>query len=232
MMQYARSLSKYLDAHPYIGIMFLIGFALLYCLPALTAPFWTGNDAWSNLLPVIHFRDSILNQHTLPLSTDLWYGGRPQWQNPLWNFLYLPSTLIWLIAPLDWGTRIVYFSHFVFALLAGRKLGSLFLSGELERVSAGLVLASPVFPALIAGHTEKILAWGWVLLSLYFLLNMNWTAAKRGFGSGLCLAVTAITGANYQAFYAGLLVLLVALSFRDKRLIGTLVAGSSVALLH
>ncbi len=232
MIQYSRRLINALDTQPFFGILFLSAFAFVYCLPALSAPFWTGNDAWSNLLPIIHYRDSILNQHSLPLFTDLWYGGRFQWQNPLWNFWYFPSTLTWLAAPLDWGTRIVYFSHFIFALLAGRKLGSIFLSGEIERVSASLILASPVFPALTAGQTEKILAWGWVLLSLYFLLNNKNGSAKRGLLAGVCLAVVPITGANYHALYTGLLVFLLALSFQDKRLVSALALGASVAVLH
>jgi len=58
----------------WLGILALVLFALLYCWSALDAPFWNDNDTWSNLLPVIHFRHSILDQHTLPLYTDLWYG--------------------------------------------------------------------------------------------------------------------------------------------------------------
>src|SRR6266508_6600759 len=120
----------------WLGIVSLVGFSLLYCSSALIAPFWNDNDTWSNLLPVIHFRHSILEQHTLPLYTDLWYGGRAQWANPLWNFLYLPSTIIWLVTPLDWGTRIIFLGHLIFSLLVGRMLAGLFLETELEKISA------------------------------------------------------------------------------------------------
>src|SRR5215208_4851657 len=75
------------------GVVSLILFALLYCSSALISPFWGDNDTWSNLLPIIHYRHSIL----LPFHTDLWYGGQEQWANPLWSFLYFPSTIIWLI---------------------------------------------------------------------------------------------------------------------------------------
>src|SRR5215510_1626609 len=126
----------------WITISGLTAFALLYSLFALLAPFWNDNDTWSNLLPIIHFRHSILDQHTLPLFTDLWYGGRPQWANPLWSFFYLPSTVIWLITPLDWGARIVFLGHLIFSLLAARKLTTLFLEPELERFSASIILTS------------------------------------------------------------------------------------------
>ena len=123
----------------------LIAFAILYCLSALLAPFWSDNDTWSNLLPIIHYRNSILDQHSLPLFTDLWYGGRFQWANPLWSFLYFPSTLIWLIMPLDWGARIIFLGHLIFSLLIGKKLAALFLESELERISSAILLCSPIF---------------------------------------------------------------------------------------
>jgi hypothetical protein len=215
-----------------MAICFLILFAMIYCLAALIAPFWNDNDTWSNLLPVIHYRQSILNEHTLPLYTELWYGGRAQWANPLWSFLYLPATLVWLTTPLDWGTRIVFLGHFIFALLAARKLVSLSLQHEIERVCAAIILCSPILPALTAGHVEKVMSWGWVLLSLYFLLNSELTAAKRGLFSGICLGIIPLTGANYYPLYAALLLIPLALSYKDRKLMLFFVLGASLGLLH
>lgn len=210
--------------HPAFGIVLLLFFAFFYCLPALRAPFWVGNDGWSNLLPVIHYRDSILNDGVFPLYTDLWYGGRAQWQNPLWNFPYLPATIFYLTLPLDWATRVIYFGHLLFILLTARSLASRFLEAEFEKVAAALLLASPVLPAFTAGQSEKIFAWGWVLLGLYFLLN------KKGLWAGLCLAVVPIAGSNYHAFYAGILFFAIALS--DRKLIPPLILGALPGLIH
>lgn len=213
-------------------MLILILFGFVYCLPALQAPFWVGNDTWSNLLPIIHYRDSILNSHVFPLYTDLWYGGRDQWANPLWSFFYIPSTLIYLLTPLDWGTRIVYFGHLIFILLTARKLSSLFLRTEIERISAAIILASPSLPAFIAGHTEKIMSWGWVLLGVYILLEEGRSIQQRGFLTGFCLGVIPITGSNYYAFYAAILFLPLVLSFRNKKLIGFFILGATVGLVH
>lgn len=214
------------------GIAFLIAVALLYCSSALMAPFWNGNDTWSNLLPVIHYRQSILEQSALPLYTDLWYGGRAQWSNPLWNFLYLPATLVWLIFPLDWGTRVVFLGHLIFSLLAGRTLAGLFLKGEIEKVAAAILFTSPILVALTAGHVEKVMSWGWVLLALYCVLQPAWTPARRGLGSGLCLGVMALTGSNYYTFYAGILLIPLVISFRDVRMFSLFGIGSALGLLH
>ncbi len=217
---------------PRFGLMFLILFGALYSFRALVSPFWVGNDAWSNLLPIIHYRDSILNHHTLPLYTDLWYGGRSQWQNPLWSFLYAPATLVYLATPLEWGTRIVYFGHLLFTLLAARKLSALFLKTEVQKISAAIIMASPALPAFTAGQTEKIMSWGWVLLGLYFLLENKKNAWQKGLWAGLCLGVIPITGSNYYAFYAGILFVSLVVSFKNKKLALYFMAGASLGLVH
>lgn len=216
----------------WVAISALTVFALLYSLSALLAPFWNDNDTWSNLLPIIHFRHSILDQHTLPLFTDLWYGGRSQWANPLWSFLYLPSTILWLMTPLDWGTRIVFLGHLIFSLLAARKLASLFLETELERFSVAIILTSPVFPALAAGHIEKVMSWGWVLLAVFFLLNEDLTSMQRGLGSGICFGIVPLTGANYYTLYAGIILLPLAFSHKDSKLLLYFLLGAFLGLLH
>lgn len=214
------------------GNAFLITVALLYCSSALMAPFWNGNDTWSNLLPVIHYRQSILEQGTLPVYTDLWYGGREQWANPLWNFLYLPATVVWLVMPLDWGTRVVFLGHLVFSLLTGRMLAALFLRGEIEKATAAILFTSPMLVALTAGHVEKVMSWGWVLLALYCVLNPAASSVRRGLGSGICLGVIALTGSNYYTFYAGILLVALAISCRDIKLLSYFSLGASLGLLH
>jgi hypothetical protein len=216
----------------WLGIGFLILFALLYCSSALTSPFWSDNDTWSNLLPVIHFRQSILEEHTLPLYTDLWYGGRAQWANPLWNFFYLPSTIVWLVFPLDWGTRIIFLGHLIFSLLTGRALTGLFLKSEMENVAGAILFTSPILPALGAGHVEKVMSWGWVLLACYFLFNMNLSSMQRGLAAGVSLGIVPLTGSNYYTFYAVILLLPLVISFRDVKLFYSFALASLIGLIH
>ena len=231
-MDIAKSHSADRKQQSWAGIAFLIVIALLYCWSALTSPFWNGYDTWSNILPVIHYRQSILEQHSLPFYTDLWYGGRLQWANPLWNFLYLPSTLVWLALPLDWGTRVVFFGHLVFSLLAGRALADLFLKNESEKVAAAILFTSPMLVALTAGHVETVMSWGWALLALYCVLKSTWSPVRRGISSGVCLGIMALTGSNYYTFYAGILLIPLVISYRDIRLFIFFCLGSSLGLLH
>lgn len=224
--------SQFIDQRSWISKSFLIILAIVYCLPALFAPFWVGNDAWSNLLPIIHFRDSILKDQTIPYYTDLWYGGRFQWTNPLWSFFYIPSTLIQLLTPLDWGVRIVYLGHLIFILLVARKLTSLFFTTEIEKISAAIIITSPILPAFTAGQNEKILSWGWVLLALYFSLNEKLTPPQRGIRAGICLGIIPITGSNYFVLYLGILLFFLVLSYKNRKIFTALITGSLLGLIH
>jgi len=216
----------------WLSLSFLFALAFLYCLAALQAPFWGSGDAWSNLLPIIHYRHSILEERTLPGYTNLWYGGRYQWQNPLWNFLYLPATLLWLAFPLDLGTRLVYLGHFWFTLWAAYRLASLFVQAEIGRVATAILLTAPLLAAFLPAHTEKILSWGWVLLALYFFFQPNQSELRGGFFSGLCVGIIPLTGSNYYAFYMLLLMgCLLLASGNRQRWIGFLL-GASIGLLH
>jgi hypothetical protein len=205
---------------------------LFYCAEALQAPFFGGLDMLSNLLPVAHYRVSILEHHAIPWYTDLWYGGRYQWMNPLWNFMYIPSTVIFLIWPLQWATRIVLCGHLIFSALVGRSLASVFFKDELRRVMGALLLIASFSAALFAGHLEKILAWPWVLLGLLVLLDAHRDDLKRGLLSGICLGIIALAGANYYVLYAGILYTVIIASFANKRLVLGFITGSLTGILH
>lgn len=223
---------KRLTWSSYLKYGTLIALAILFCYSALRAPFWNDNDTWSNLLPIIQYRQSILHFHTFPLFTSLWYGGRFQWMNPLWNFLYPPATFVWLIFPLDWGTRIVFAGHLIFALIAGERLASIFLTEETDRVAASIILVSPMLSGMTAGHVEKVLAWPWILSALYLLHNENLPSVKRGLGAGTCWGLMALAGANYYVFYAGILLIPLLVTLNDRKLWIAFSGGASVGLLH
>lgn len=215
-----------------IGSTVLIAASVIYCLDALRAPFFGGLDALSNLLPIIHYRHSIIVEGHFPWYTNLWYGGRCQWMNPLWSFLYPPATAIWLIFPLEWGTRIILCGHLVLSALAGRRLAKLLVKSEIQAVVAGLLFTAPIAPAMMAGHFEKVMSWPWMLAGLCFLLDTGRQDFKRGMFSGICLGVIALTGANYYVLYTAILYCLVALSFRSRQLLLGLLTGSLVGAPH
>lgn len=216
----------------WVGTIFLIILAFAFSWNSLTAPFVVGGDAWSNLLPIVHYRDSILNNFSFPNDTELWYGGWVQWQNPLWSFLYLPATLIWLIMPLDWGTKIVYVGHLIFSILIAKKLASLFLKSEIEKISVAILLTSPVLPAFTGGHVEKLMSWGWILLAIYFVLDEKKEQPAKGLFSGLCLGIIPLTGSNYYALYSAILLIPLALANNGIKNFKYFLFGSLIGLLH
>jgi len=116
--------------------------------------------------------------------------------------------------------------------LAGRKVASLFLDREPSRISVAVILTSPMLPALLVGHIEKVMAWGWLLLSIYFLLDTSRTVARRGMYSGLSWGIMALIGANYHFFYAGLVLIPLLLSFMNRTLLFSFIGGASVSIIH
>ena len=213
-------------------ILILFLFSLLICIDALSAPFWGGADMWSNLLPVLHYRQSIITEHTFPWYTTLWYGGRYQWQNPLWSFLYIPATAIWLIFPLGLATKIVIFGHVFLILCSGWVLSGLFLDRPVLRISAAIIFGAPIATALIPGHIEMIMSWPWVLAGIYFLMNTKYTPTRRGLLAGFCVGIVALTGANYYVFYMMILLGLLLISFLDGKIVSGFFKGSLIGLLH
>lgn len=227
---YSRLLSS--DSYSTTALFGFIVVALVFCFDALVAPFWGDDDIWSNLLPVVHYRRSILVDHAFPIYTDLWYGGRSQWTNPLSSILYIPSVIIWLLFPLRAGVGIVMVGHLIFALYAGWMLSGDFLKDGASRFAIAVLVVSPVFPSLAPGHFEKIMSWPWILLGLHFLFSDALTSVKKGLYAGLCLAVVPLTGANYYAFYAGILYVLIVLGRKSLEIFFALICGALPGLLH
>jgi len=166
------------------------------------APFFTSDDLITNLLPIIHYRKSILEHGEFPLYTTLWYGGRFQWQNPLWNFLYLPSTLLYLALPLALATKVVFVGHFIIAAWAGYLVAKKYFKDEIMRISCAFLFLTPIAVAMSIGHLEKVLAWPWVLLGLRVALGWSEREFIDGLLVGFCLGQIAFAGANYYVLYA------------------------------
>jgi hypothetical protein len=58
------------------------------------------------------------------------------------------------------------------------------------------------------------------------------TSTQRGLGSGICLGIIPLTGANYYTLYAGILLFPLAFSFKDRKLLFFGLLGALLGLLH
>lgn len=215
-----------------IEISILLACIWIYIHTAIQKPFFGGSDLVSNLLPIVHYRYSILQEHTLPLNTQLWYGGRPQWMNPLWSFCYLPATLIWLALPLHWGARVVLGGHLLAAVMVGWYFVRRLLPGTPERLLAALLLVSPITVTPMLGHIEKLLAWPWVLLGLQVLLRTDVKPRRQGLIAGISLSMIALAGSNYYVLYTLVLYGTLLVANRSRPLLAGFGRGSLLGLLH
>lgn len=215
-----------------LGTLVVLGISIAYLFPALAAPFPGGHDTYAHLLPVLHYRRSILMEGAFPWFTDLWYGGRPQWMNPLSTFLYPPATIVWLALPLETGTKVLLLGHTIGALFAARRLARCFVDRELDAVALAILFCSSLPPAMRLGHVEKIFPLPWVLLGLFFLLKSSDRTFREGIMAGLCLCLIPLAGANYYALYAGILFAAVLLARRSRPLTGGVLLGVVPGLFH
>ena len=204
---------------------------LIYCWPALRAPLFGGVDLTSNLLPIVHFKRSIIQEGTLPLYTDLWYGGRAQWQNPLWSFLYFPATVFWLLLPLPWAARVIIVGHLVVSVWLGWEIARRFLDSRVSRIFAALLFLSPIIVRLERGHLEKIYAWPWILLVILAVLSVTNSDVKDGLIIGLSLAMIAHAGASYYLLYTIILLGFLGLSRLSKNFVRGIFAVAIPAML-
>lgn len=187
----------------------LVCIAFIY--HALRAPFFGAGDLPTNLLPMIHYKDSILNQGVAPIYTTLWYGGRLQYQNPLWNFFYIPSTIFYLLFSLSLATKLLITIHFISAAWIGFLIAKDFVKNNFIPFFSAFLFLTPLITAIYAGHLEKILAYPWVLLGLRASLTWDEKERKNGLWVGLSLGQIAVTGANYYVLYGTILFGLIAI---------------------
>lgn len=201
-------MKKFLVVILFVAIVFV---CIAFVFHALRAPFFGAGDLPTNLLPMVHYKDSILNQGIAPIYTTLWYGGRLQYQNPLWNFFYFPSTIIYLLFSLSFATKLIITAHFVLATFVGFLIAKDFVKNNFISFFSSFLFLTPLITAIYAGHLEKILAYPWVLLGLRASLTWEKEERKNGLLVGLSLGQIAVTGANYYVLYATLLFGLVAI---------------------
>jgi len=192
---------------------------------------YTG-DGLSNLEPIIQYKHSILDEHSFPLYTELWFGGWNQWKNPLSSILYLPATLLYLLFPLNTATKIIFFIHIVVSIVAGWWIAKQFINEWVIQFLIGILFTSPMVAMIFAGHFEKIFSWPWVLIGLGILFSDDKNMIRKGILAGVCLGVIPLTGSNYYTFYAIILFLLIVSSYQSKKLWASFLLGSCIGLLH
>ena len=222
-----------------IFLSFLVVFLLLtlvthqyWLYPANTLPS-PSRDLKSNLLPIVMYKTQVAAGE-FPWRSP-WYSSEPNLYNPLWNFLYVPATLLFLGFPLGIGVRLVIALHIAAGWLTMFLLLRRFTDRAVSAVfGAFLYVFSGIWAAaLVSYHFEKI--FGLALLPLVFLgfkLSYESPTRRHALLCGLALAGMVYAGSMYLLTFAlaGLLFMAILLWF-ERRLAKAQAVNFVLALL-
>lgn len=185
------------------------------------------NDALSNLLPPWHARHSLLDGE-LPIQTDLWYGGRSQFLNPLWKGLYPPAWPLFIPGiPMLPAIKAILGAHYVAAGLVAYYYASRDFPVPVA-VSFGVLAVTPMTE--FVGHFEKVLGWPWAVLIVANLLPHRLSRPRTGYLIGGALGAMLLAGDNYHFFYFGIFVAVVIAATKARHQVEPLLVGGLVGL--
>lgn len=200
-----------------VGIMALLVIALVtrayWLFPPDTLPS-ASRDLKSNLLPILMYKVQVAAGE-FPLHSP-WYSSESNLANPLWNFFYLPATLLYLSLPVILATRLVILLHIVGGWLAMHLLLRAYTERRIAAAfGAFLYVFSGIWTAALTSyHIEKV--FGLALLPLVFLGFKRLLDAPTWRGAvflALALAGLVYAGSMYLLVFtiAALLVLILLL---------------------
>lgn len=166
--------------HPIIIILILIiGFYLPFII--FNDNFVSkNNDLGRNYVPIYNFiKNSVINFQSIPLWRPDQMMGEPLIGNGL-SALFYPINLIFLISPINYGSIIFSFIHFVIAGISTFYLARSFSFNKLSSISTAIfyTFSIKMLLHLSAGHITMIAAFAFLPLSF---LAIRGILQQRGF---------------------------------------------------
>ncbi len=171
------------------------------------------NEDWDWQLSAWELGRRALLAGELPEWNAYTQGGQPLFANPETPYLY-PGFLL-LPLPTEQAVRVLILLHLWLAVVGFYTLGRDWGLSPWSAHGAGLLLLCSAFlPEFIAWGHVMFLPLGWLPLACVALRRGRWWLA------GFCLAMPALAGGHYLAFYGVLLVVVESLarSFEAGRL--------------
>ena len=166
-----------------------------------------GGEIFSNLIPAVHARQSI-STGELPGYTELFFGGRYQFSNPLWYGFYPPAWILFIpVIPLTVAVKLLIGAHLVAVPLVAYYCLKPKLRWELV-VLLSLLWVMPLASQVSAAHLEKIMAWPWDILAAHQLLpdELADDPLRAGTIAGVATGAVFLAGGNYYGMYLLFLV--------------------------
>jgi hypothetical protein len=192
-----------------------------------------GGEVFSNLVPALHARNSILSGK-LPIYTELFFSGRYQFANPLWYGLYPPAWVLFISwIPMPIAAKILLAAHLIATSAIAYYFTRDYLSPSYSALISLLWVSIIGFQFSVA-HFEKIFAWPWFVMAAYQLLpdKLENDSSRAGLLAGFSIGFILLSGANYYFVYVLILILPVAFINRAVNFVKYAIGGSVIGLPH
>ncbi len=185
-------------------LLFLI-FAFIFSVQFIFNPnFFVNNDLNGNIVPLLHFKQSILTYHQFPLWNTYINQGIPSVADPLYG-IYNPLVSIpILLLPYEIAIKIMYLLAIFLSCISMYMLLKLYKVSSLVSSIIAITYASGTYISsrINAGHLEKIISFPLLPLLLFSLIKL--TQEKNILWSGITaiiLSLILFSGDIYNAQY-------------------------------
>ena len=204
-------------------ILFFISTIFILLQFLLTPNIINGNDLNGNIVPLLHFKESILINLQFPQWNPYIHQGIPAIADPLYGIYNPIISLPVLLFDYQLAIKVMYFIAVFLSCISMFSLLKLFKISEKLSMIIAITYASGtyLFSRIIAGHLEKVISYGFLPLFIFCLIRT--IQRKNILWSGLTAIVISLilfTGDIYNAMYClySLFTLLLFYLFKDKKI--------------
>ena len=186
-------------------ILFFISSVLILIQFILDPNIIVNNDLNGNIVPLLHFKQSILTNHQFPQWNQYINQGIPSVADPLYG-IYNPIIGIpILLLPYQAAIKIMYFISIFLSCVSMFYLARLFKISTIVSSIIALTYASGSYLSsrIVAGHLEKVISFAFLPLFLFCLIKTTQTKNVLWCGiTAIILSLILFSGDIYNTLYS------------------------------
>lgn len=187
-----------------VFILFFI-FSWLVLLQFILSPtVINGNDLNGNIVPLLHFKESVIKHHKFPQWNPYIDQGIPAIADPLYGIYNPVISIPILIFDYSTAIKVTYFFSVLLACLSMFCLARLYKTSPTVSTLISMTYASGTYLAsrVAAGHIEKVVSFGFLPLFLFCIVKISQDRKILWAGlAAITLSLILFTGDIYNCLY-------------------------------
>lgn len=190
---------------PSIYILFFISSVIILIQFILDPNIIVNNDLNGNIVPLLHFKESILKYGIFPQWNPFINQGIPSVADPLYGIYNPIISIPILLLPYQLAIKAMYFISVFIACISMFLLARLYKISNTVSVIISITYASGAYLAsrIIAGHLEKVVSFAFLPLFIFCLVktaqtkNILWSGV-----TAITLSLIFFSGDIYNALFS------------------------------